>query len=85
MKLGRLYANDDAGGKIPLASLYTFSGEKEKAYEILRMIASHSVFQFRYIMSLKQYNPFYESIRNEPEFQRILKDVELNTRQSIKG
>jgi hypothetical protein len=40
------------------------------------MIDSRSVFPFGFMMDLKQYNPFFDSIRNEPEFQKIVKDVE---------
>jgi TolB-like protein/Tfp pilus assembly protein PilF len=76
IKLGRTYTYDPGESAYKLASLYAFSGEKEKAYEILRMIDSHSVFPFQVVMDLKEYNPLYESIRKEPEFQKIVKDVE---------
>jgi hypothetical protein len=26
---------------------------------------------------LKKYNPYYDRIRNEPEFQKIMKDMEF--------
>jgi hypothetical protein len=76
IKSSRIYTYDSSDSPYKLASLYAFSGEKEKSFEILRMIDSRSVFPFGFMMDLKQYNPFFDSIRNEPEFQKIVKDVE---------
>lgn len=77
IKLGRVYRNDDFDGAYSaLASLYAFSGEKEKAYEILRMISRKPVLSYSLVIFLKTYNPFYDNIRNEPEFQKIVKEVE---------
>jgi TolB-like protein len=58
-----------------LAGIYAFRGEKNKAYENLK------IFNQRQKMSLSMLNliktdPLFNSIRNEPEFQKIVRDVE---------
>ena len=65
----------DRGGWIELssyyhlASLYAFRGEKDKAYENLRQIQLHRVLVIKL-------DPFFDSIRDEPEFQQIVRDIE---------
>jgi TolB-like protein/Tfp pilus assembly protein PilF len=77
IKLGREVVNDPWNGAYAsLACLYAFKGEKEKAYEILRIIDHNSVFPYAMVLDLKKYNPYYDGIRNEPEFQKIVKDME---------
>ena len=75
--MGREVVNNPWNGAYSsLASLYAFKGEKEKMYEILRIIDRNSVFPLALVDDLKNYNPYYDSIRNEPEFQQIVRDVE---------
>ena len=56
-----------------LASVYAFTGEKGKAYEILNSISHYPIITISMVDDMKIYNPLFSSIRNEPEFQRILK------------
>ena len=77
IKLGRMVVNDPWNGAYPsLASLYAFKGEIEKAYEILRLVDHNSVLPLALVDDLKKFNPYYDSIRNEPEFQKIVREVE---------
>ena len=59
-----------------LAGIYAFMGEHEKAYENLQhyylMINSESISIVWFIKN----DPLFESIRDEPEFQQIVRDVE---------
>ena len=60
-----------------LASVYAFRGEKEKAYENLRIFNQAEEFRYPLVLLMKR-DELFESIRNEPEFQQILLDIETN-------
>jgi tetratricopeptide (TPR) repeat protein len=77
IRLGRVYSMSwSRNANYDLAALYAFKGEKEKAYENLRIIDRSPIFPLKMVDDIKQYNPFFNSIRSEPEFQQIVKDVE---------
>jgi TolB-like protein/Tfp pilus assembly protein PilF len=59
-----------------LAGVYAFMGEKEKAFENLRIFARKSIFPLLTVDFIKKYDPLFNSIRNETEFQKIVKDME---------
>jgi hypothetical protein len=72
LKIERFY-NIDAN--LDLAGVYAFTGEREKAYENLKVIDKIRVcplWQLNYI----KYDPLFKSIRNEPEFQKITSQFE---------
>ncbi len=78
-KLGRYYFASIAfgsSGYYDLAGVYAFTGEKEKAYEILRIIDRYPIFPLSMVDDIKRYNPLFNSLRNEPEFQHIVRDME---------
>ena len=58
-----------------LAGIYAFRGEKEKAYENLRIFNQLERIPFWWI-SLFKIDPLFDNIRDEPEFQQIVRDVE---------
>jgi TolB-like protein/Tfp pilus assembly protein PilF len=58
-----------------LAGVYAFLGQREKAYQYLREWETRKSFPLWWV-SLFQTDPMFDSIRNEPEFQQILQDVE---------
>jgi TolB-like protein len=58
-----------------IAGVYAFRGEKGKAYENLRIFIRKERMPL-WISQLIKVDPLFDSIRNEPEFQQILKDVE---------
>ncbi|MCK5702704.1 MAG: hypothetical protein KAI29_16180, partial [Cyclobacteriaceae bacterium] len=58
-----------------LAAVYAFRGEKEKAYENLRIFNQAEEFRYPLVLLMKR-DELAESIRNEPEFQQILLDIE---------
>jgi TolB-like protein len=79
IKLGRGYSTSSwfsSNAYYDLAALYAFTGEKKKAYEILRMITRYPIIPLSMADDIKKYNPLFNSIRNEPEFQQIVKDIE---------
>ncbi|TNF41228.1 MAG: hypothetical protein EP310_07635 [Bacteroidetes bacterium] len=55
-----------------LASIYAAKGETEKAFDQLRGNKSHHL----QALAMLKFNPMFDNIRNEPEFKRILADVE---------
>jgi TolB-like protein/tetratricopeptide (TPR) repeat protein len=58
-----------------LAGVYAFRGEKDKAYKNLRIFNQSQRINL-FIVMLMRTDPLFNSIRNEPEFQQIVRDVE---------
>ena len=58
-----------------LAKVYAFLGDKEKAYRYLDEVNKNKSFSLEWVTWFK-YDPSLNSIRQEPRFQKILKDVE---------
>jgi TolB-like protein/AraC-like DNA-binding protein len=58
-----------------LAEIYAFRGEKDKAYENLRIFKQRQTMPTGLVTQIKN-DPFFESIRDEPEFQQIVRDME---------
>jgi tetratricopeptide (TPR) repeat protein len=58
-----------------LAAIYAFLGDKEKAFENLRLFNRSQRMPFYMIKDIKN-DPMFDSIRDEPEFQQIVQDVE---------
>jgi len=74
IKLGRWYSIQK-GAHFDLAEVYAFLGDKEKAYYYLDEVNKNSSFPL-WGVTLFKYHPLLNSIRQEPRFQKILKDVE---------
>jgi hypothetical protein len=55
--------------------VYAFRGEKDKAYRNLKIFSQKNCGDVRWGVMFK-YDPLFSSIRGEPEFQRIVKEVE---------
>ena len=73
-KLGRPYGMD-YWAYYDLAAVYAFRGEKNKTFENLRFFSQIKSVQ-SWGPSLLKFDPLLDSIRNEPEFQQIVRDVE---------
>jgi TolB-like protein len=58
-----------------LAGVYAFRGEKDKAYKNLRIFNKIQRIPL-WMATLIKTDPLFNSIRNEPEFQQITRDVE---------
>jgi TolB-like protein/Tfp pilus assembly protein PilF len=74
IKLGRVLAGTYFT-YYDLAAVYAFRREKSKSYENLRLFNQKEnmpLWLLKYIKS----DPLFNSIRNEPEFQQIVRDVE---------
>ena len=74
IELNRLYAQTYFS-YYDLAGVYAFRGEKEKAYENLRIMNQAEVFAW-FLANLIKWDEMFDSIREEPEFQQIVRDVE---------
>jgi TolB-like protein/Flp pilus assembly protein TadD len=77
-ELGRL-GNGSLDPYMDQASLFLVRGEKEKAYEIFRSINQFKIIPLFYLNFLKT-SPFFNSIRDEAEFQQIVRDAEAKYR-----
>jgi len=72
-ELGRLYALR-AGFYYDLAGIYSFREETDKSFDNLRFIKNTEHVFIGNIMGL-QYDPLFNNIRDESEFQQILSDM----------
>ncbi|HAQ18324.1 MAG TPA: hypothetical protein DCR40_03720 [Prolixibacteraceae bacterium] len=58
-----------------LAGVYAFRGEKDKAYENLRSFNQRQRIPLWMVNLIKE-DPLFDNMRNEPEFQLIVRDME---------
>ncbi len=58
-----------------IAAVYAFRGDKEKAYENLNLLKQRSTVHLWAVTYMKT-DPLFNSIRNEPEFQQIIRVFE---------
>jgi TolB-like protein len=71
----RLHRSSYSTALYDLAGVYAFKGDKIKAYDNLRIYNQRpniNLWVRRYI----KYDPLFDGIRNEPEFQNIVKDMD---------
>jgi len=59
-----------------LAAIYAFQGEDPKAYENLRQLNQRQRMPQWMVSNIKD-DPMFGSIRDEPEFQQIVRDIEV--------
>jgi TolB-like protein/AraC-like DNA-binding protein len=57
------------------AGVFAIKGDREKAFEDLKMF-NKSKTEGLWMVNLIKSDPLFDSIRNEPEFQQIIRDVE---------
>ena len=68
-------------GRVPmsvyydLAGVYAFLGEKDRAYENLRMFNQKEAIPSWWLRLFRR-DPLFNNIRDEPEFQQIVQDIE---------
>jgi len=74
--LGR-YRSEQYYTYYDLAGVYAFLGDKEKAYDNLRIFKKKKDIH-RWLVELIKTDRLFDSIRDEPEFQQIVRDVEVN-------
>jgi TolB-like protein len=66
---------DNFGDFYQLAEVYAFRGDKDKAFENLKLFNQKKRFEMGWVYRIK-INPLFNNIRKEPEFQQIVRDVE---------
>ncbi len=79
IKLGRYYSSAflmRSNAYYDLAGVYAFKGEKEKALEFLRMFDRCPVIPISMVDDIKKNNPLFYNIKNDPEFQKIVRSWE---------
>jgi tetratricopeptide (TPR) repeat protein len=74
IKMGRWYSINFTAN-YDLAGVYAFMGDRDKAYENLRVLTRIPVYPIWWVGLIKE-DPLFDSIRDEPEFQQIVRDVE---------
>ena len=73
IKLGRFY-NQDLHTYYSIAALHSFLGDKDKAYEYLKLMNQRQRMPLWMIKDITN-DPHFDLIRDEPEFQQIVRDV----------
>jgi TolB-like protein/AraC-like DNA-binding protein len=63
------------GDHFDIAEMYALSGDKEKAYYYLDEVNKNKAFPMWWV-NLFEREPYFDNMRREPRFQKILKDVE---------
>jgi TolB-like protein/Tfp pilus assembly protein PilF len=58
-----------------LAGVYAFRGDRVKSYENLKIFNQRKI-ESLWMVTLIKNDPLFNGIRNEPEFQQIIRDVE---------
>jgi tetratricopeptide (TPR) repeat protein len=81
IKLGR---GQEDSGQFDLAEIYACLGDKEKAYACLDIAIKRPRFP-KWWLDLFKYVPYFDSIRDEPRFQSILKEVEAKYQINHEG
>ena len=74
--LNRPYARRRLYAYYDLATVYAFRGEKDKAYENLRIFNRNKRMPLWVVDAIKISDPLFDSIRDEAEFQQIVNDIE---------
>jgi TolB-like protein/tetratricopeptide (TPR) repeat protein len=72
IELGRL---ESEFSTLYLAQACAFLGDKDKAYENLRLFNQRPRMPL-FVIKEFRYNPLFDNIRDEPEFQQIFRDIE---------
>lgn len=79
--------NQDITVQYDLAATYAILGQKDKAFENLRIFTKAESIQWFLYFYMKN-DPLLDNIRNEPEFEQILEDVKqkaTTTRDKLKA
>ena len=74
IRSGLPYGNSTA--YYDLAGVYAYRGDKIKAYENLRIFNQRTGRYFLWIVRYIKLDPLFNGIRNEPEFQKITKEMD---------
>jgi hypothetical protein len=74
IKLGRM-RSEQFFTYYDLAGAYAFLGQTKKAYENLHIFNQKKIIH-QWMVKLIKTDPLFDTIRNEPEFQQIVRDVE---------
>jgi len=75
LELGGSGFFDSQSAHTELAKVYAFRGEKEKAFKHLEQFNQRKWMMITDLALLKD-SPLFDNIRDEPEFQQIVRDVE---------
>jgi len=73
IELGRWYSKN-LYAYYDLAAVYAFRGEKDKAFENLRIFNQKQKMS-KWVLNIKD-DPLFDKLRDEPEFQQIVRDFE---------
>jgi tetratricopeptide (TPR) repeat protein len=75
IELKRSYVGQILFTYYDLAGVYAFRGEKDKAYKNLRIFNQLQKMPLWMVTFIKT-DPFFNNIRNDPEFQQIAREIE---------
>ena len=73
--MGRSYGKQHLFTYYYLAEIYAIRGEKDRAYENLKIFNQRQRMPSYMVTRIKN-DPLFDSLRDEPEFQQIVQDME---------
>jgi len=62
---------------LSLAVYYSYMGNTERALEHMELFSEQENYPYWYILFLEMDDPLFENIRDHPEFQKILREINL--------
>ena len=74
---------DHHGAYYDKAAIYSFMGDTDKAFENLRLFNQQKVILSWWYQLIK-IDPLFDSLRDEPEFQQIVRDMEVKSQAEHK-
>ncbi|MEN8201498.1 MAG: helix-turn-helix domain-containing protein [Bacteroidota bacterium] len=62
---------------LSLAAYYSFRGDSSMAIENMELFAEQEHYPYWYILFLKMDDPLLQNVKDHPEFQRLIKEIDL--------
>ena len=73
------YAENDQSiyKDLSLAAYYSYTGETDSAIEHMELFSEQENYPYWYILFLEMDDPLFDHVKDNPEFQKILREIEL--------
>jgi TolB-like protein len=73
-RVGPDVLNINLSANLTLAAVYAFKGDKDRAFEGLKIFSQQQIIELWMVTFMSNY-PLFNSIRDEPEFQKIVSEM----------
>ena len=62
---------------LSLAAYYSYMGDRERAIEHMELFSGQEKYPYWYILFLEMDDPLFNNVKDLPEFQKILKEIDV--------